>query len=1011
MTGIMDKQSAQKFCQLFIEKGYDHVDDSIVASYNRIDTRVIVGNDQEQKYIIKCKYLPITTIQLQTYIKKAKNLKLSKELTNELLTMGYCQWSMPDEKLIDTHHNGDHNNRRKQENNNEYGNEPTNLYEIINQFILESLSNCWRASISRLPYIDEKYTLAINNRTDTMTITEINNLERIQELPQINNNKLTVFEELRMAEKNQKENHDETKHNDLLESKPKTDTINVLKIWDKNRDQIDQRKMAEEMIKIMLETETTGWQAKFEKTDYVKNLLINNHRSKDEQNSPLYDLQLTLPDFISEQQTDVANLDYQKFISAMITWGTKPSETGLQSTEMKKAIENLSKVFKLVFSKIREKWTKKIAAEIDYLIIIDKKEKTMKYDEVIKVCFGSLFMTVYFYCTTADPKCIKLDDYPSNIRPKTAKSALTMLRDQDIDDEMGLKMALSNASSHVYAEKMDGHQRAKTIIRTFLDRGLKMIEDSDGDWTDETKQSNSVLVNVLMQEGDKNPIIKILENIFKSTQKKTDAKQMSVIVELFEQANAQALADGAKTIINLSILKQFAKFVADNEKISSSIKDMEKEAIQKEFKSADIAGRIMGAEAMESTSSQENYPPPLVYENQKPIKFTPRIWNSDSDGPLNEHIRDKFIPELQTQGIMSRANCIKMIYHILPTKNCRNRFGRIYLDKLGDDAVLSTDEFSNLINSISSEFDQSRTHYRDYYRSMLYNPESARQQPEEDIRTYVDRVRYMVKKAFPDSYDSPTEQCSVVRSVFAGLADKRIKNHLMNQHAKLVSRGSDSEELLTVMLTFQEEQRLMSEMGSFFTPNKKGGIFNFNNKNENSFNKKGLNNKNSFNNNSYNDNNNNYNNKSKSFNNNRFKQKTYSTKVEQSQSQSNDSIDNYDGLFRKLFAEKCKDYNLDDDGDYIIDMNNVEPKVARSRNFKLADYVFNKKDLRKIIQETKAEVQEYYDQQKNNDINYVQDNHDSENNDSQSDDHENYDNDSPSYEEDECNLHGLFDLK
>ena len=69
---------------------------------------------------------------------------------------------------------------------------------------------------------------------------------------------------------------------------------------------------------------------------------------------------------------------------------------------------------------------------------------------------------------------------------------------------------------------------------------------------------------------------------------------------------------------------------------------MEKEAIQKEFMSADIAGRIMGPEAMESTTSYENYPPPLVYENQKPIKFTPKVWNSDSDGPLNEHIRDTF---------------------------------------------------------------------------------------------------------------------------------------------------------------------------------------------------------------------------------------------------------------------------------------------------------------------------------------------------------------------------------
>ena len=746
----------------------------------------------------------------------------------------------------------------------------------------------------------------------------------------------------------------------------------VLKIWSKNRDQVDQRNAAKEIIEIILDKPVDDWVNELVKTDYIKGILQNSVRDStmmERNKEPLGPLIGTLPDFIGEQQTDVSLTDYVEFMETIRINTVKPVKTEITSTEMVDAMEKLATVFKIVFEKCQPKWLKKIATELEYEVTVDGERKVKKYKEVIIMCFGSLFMTIYFFCTTKDPSFLRLDDYPKKIAPKEGKKASTILKQNNIHDATGMKLALTSAKSPNYAEKVEAWGRAKSILRSQLETASTSITTANG-WPEDTEKMHFYAIQTLKTD-DSSQFMEILDSIFNNRLKKDDVNSLKLMMIRINRLNQYGIKKNASKLLSLEIFDQIAEYVEKEKFRTSDISNMEPENLRKKDRTADITRKVMG-EQSDTIRTILAYPPPLVYENGKPVKYSPKVWNTNIDGPLEEYIHDVFLPEMQTSGVMSRANCIKMIFHILPNRNQRNRFGKLFLEEMEDYLVLKTDEFNKMIDQICREFDQKNVHHTNYYRALLYNSETSKQQIGEDIRSYVDRIINLVKKAHPNQYHE--EKSIAVRKIYSGLSNEKTKKFVQEQHTKLLTQGTEPEELLEVILTHQEQERLMNELNNpDLSSNKKGVINRFG-----EYRQENLQNK---------------------FDDDRVKEE----------------------LSRIILRRRCKNWNLDENGEFETQYHEVPVNIRRSKNFRLADFVGDQEQFRDMRKDAHEDVEEIYrflqrNKVKEHKLQHLQGNSQlgQEEEESRTDDEEHYydsrDDDEESEESDTCNLHGVFNL-
>ena len=964
----MTKINVEKFVSDFDEYGYGVLDRNMVESHNRSDQIIIMDGGQEPRLIITCNYLPVTKSQLSSYIEEAKRAENdrrdSEKLTWELIDLQYCQCydilentNLEAEKIPDL----------IQENNEK---SVENIFGLINNYIMQKMIMAQQESEEDQPYMNTDYKLEENGQADQYYIGWNNYLEEIYD-----SDDLTDYD---------------TESSEISETDPNEENvynIAVIRAWDSNRDQIEARKEARDVVKILVESKKEEWTEKLKKSVYVQKIIQNSLVNIDNKKEcKLLKLIEKYPLFIDSKHIAFNIQQYQGLINIVAIHAVKPETTTLTSTDMVGQIDKLARSLTRAFEVAKVEWDKKIQAGLKYSIKLVNKTTETNYEKILDWCFTTLLATIYFFQTTEDPEFLDLDDYPSDIQLVDTNQAASKLDEIGSDKATLFDISISNAKSNNFQTRVNAKATCKQILRSALETVNQTIVEENG-WKD---VDNYVSQTYQLRTEDSNVMYKVLDHIFTDRVTAQDKRNAVQTFMAIQTLNSHGLKNGATKLIDFRVFDSIQKYVNDcHEGGCMGITKSTEETRQQMDPTANLARKLLGDTIAHDV--EKTIPPPQIYENYKPVKFTPEIWSPHEHGSLDDYIRETFVADCQSNGVMSRANIIRMIWWILPGTTNRNRFSKMFLQGFEDNATISQNEFDRLITEIATEFDMTSCRQQEFYRKLYYSPQ-AKQEKYEDIRSYAARIKKWHRLGWTGNHSSKEEQTSLVKTIFAGLSNTKTKNWLKEKHPDVVLTGCQPEELITLALKYEEYDFCFNQIeDDHYNNTSKGSINNFssNRRFNNSYNSQTRNRYNQesqpkgFTNEQDNGDDDDYDDQSSSdesraesnnstnINSGNWNRR-YKPNYNKQRKGSNgrrmpfvQKINLNNSKFREILNGKCENYNLAN-GEIICPIEEVPDHVKRTPNFQLKNFVFDRTDMQRFIKETKEELSRSTDERSQN---------------------------------------------
>ena len=573
--------------------------------------------------------------------------------------------------------------------------------------------------------------------------------------------------------------------------------IAVIQTWKSSRETKTLAEDATALAKIFINDSTEDWKTKVPKSEWVKNVILGSKMTGDldKDTKEVINLLTVVPRFLDNEFLGMDQVKLKYLFGSLIAKSKTPADTALTSNGMKAAIKTISDGLVEAFETAKCTWDKYTQQNLVYRMK-EKPDEDLSLRECLEVFLVSVLATIKFYYTTTSPGWMNLEDFPTGPVLKSKESAIQKLSKST--DCTHFKLLMDDIGGKSYAKRQENRLACSSILEKHFESQKKVVRN-DGiaaGWPS-SENDNTVAIatrGAMVQLCSEGTAYKVLDSIF---ERKTSAETLRSIKSAkidIEGANDWAKSKGATKFISTEFFDTIIAIVEKQTEGSSTLhKIADESTIEPPMFKVELED-ILGTNKIDEF---ELLIAPCIYEDNKCIKWRPRVWNESPDETLREHIH-QMANDARSQGVKSYANIFRLIFFCL-SNSYREDFAKRHLSRMDNNTSMSANEFCRLVGKVASDYDPLGATNSVYWREKIEDPIWYQQKQTENIYDFGHRLIKANKKAFPDNHNSEHETQMLCRKILRGARDQDLIQTLRKDHTEKIVKMKDPKELINLI--------------------------------------------------------------------------------------------------------------------------------------------------------------------------------------------------------------------